>query len=184
MIFILTWIIWCASEIFVNVLIRSGSTDKEGQDKGSLKYIWIIIALAITSGVLIANYVDFPISNNQLIPYIGLAMVVVGMILRFISIWTLGRLFTVDVTIRDDHKIKKDGAYKILRHPSYASSLLSFIGFGVSLNNWLSVISVTILVIFALSYRIKVEEKTLVEHFGSDYSDYMKKTYRLIPWIY
>lgn len=184
MIFILIWIIWCASEIFVNVLMRSGSTDKEGQDKGSLKYIWIIIALAITSGVLIANYVDFPISNNQLIPYIGLAMVFVGMILRFLSIWTLGRLFTVDVTIRDNHKIKKDGAYRIIRHPSYASSLISFIGFGVSLNNWVSVISVTILVIFALSYRIKVEEKTLVEHFGSDYSDYMKKTYRLIPWIY
>jgi protein-S-isoprenylcysteine O-methyltransferase Ste14 len=164
--------------------MRSGSTDKEGQDKGSLKYIWIIIAFAITSGVLLANYVDLPISNNQIIPYFGLAMVVAGMILRFISIWTLGRLFTVDVTIRDDHKIKKDGAYKLLRHPSYTSSVLSFIGFGVSLNNWLSVISVTILVTIAFSYRIKVEEKTLVEHFGSDYSDYMKKTYCLIPWIY
>jgi protein-S-isoprenylcysteine O-methyltransferase Ste14 len=164
--------------------MRSGSTDKEGQDKGSLKYIWIIIALAITAGVLLANYVDLSISNNQLIPYIGLAMVVAGMIFRFVSIWTLGRLFTVDVTIRDDHKIKKDGAYKILRHPSYTSSLLSFIGFGVSLNNWLSVIIVTILVFFVFSFRIKVEEKTLVEHFGSDYRDYMKKTYRLIPWIY
>jgi len=184
MIFKIIWIIWCASEILLNRLMHSGSNDKKGQDKGSIRFIWIAIALAIFSGIIFSTYVKILIGNQIIIPYVGLALVVVGMILRFISIWTLGRFFTVDVTIRDDHKIKKDGVYRFIRHPSYAGSLISFIGFGISLNNWLSLISVTILITIALIYRIRIEEKLLTDHFGADYLDYQNKTYRLIPWIY
>jgi protein-S-isoprenylcysteine O-methyltransferase Ste14 len=184
MIFWIIWIIWFASEILLNRLMRSGSCDKKDQDKGSIRFIWIMIALAISSGIIFAANISIPISNLQLLPYIGLVIVIFGMILRFISIWTLGRLFTVDVTIRDNHKIKKNGVYKIIRHPSYSGSLLSFIGFGISLNNWLSLITVTILITIAFLYRISIEEKILIDQFGADYLDYKKNTYCLIPWIF
>jgi protein-S-isoprenylcysteine O-methyltransferase Ste14 len=119
-----------------------------------------------------------------MIPYLGLFLIAVGMIFRFISIWTLGRLFTVDVTIRDDHKIQKDGVYRLIRHPSYSGSILSFIGFGISLNNWISLIVISIPVIFAMLNRIKIEERLLIDQFGIEYIGYMKRTYCLIPWIY
>lgn len=32
--------------------------------------------------------------------------------------------------------------------------------------------------------RINIEEKLLLEQFGSEYEEYMKKTKRMIPWIY
>jgi protein-S-isoprenylcysteine O-methyltransferase Ste14 len=96
----------------------------------------------------------------------------------------LGRLFTVDVTIRDNHQIKKDGVYRFIRHPSYSGSLLSFIGFGISLNNWLSLISVIALITIALVRRISIEEKVLTNQFGADYLEYKRRTYRMIPWIY
>jgi protein-S-isoprenylcysteine O-methyltransferase Ste14 len=88
------------------------------------------------------------------------------------------------VTIRDNHQIKKDGLYKVIRHPAYSGSILSFIGFGISLNNWISLIIITILIVSAMLYRISIEEKLLIEHFGPDYLEYTKKTYRLVPWIY
>ncbi|MGD0709965.1 MAG: isoprenylcysteine carboxylmethyltransferase family protein [Bacteroidales bacterium] len=184
MIFIIIWIIWCCSEILLNRLMLSGSNDKKGQDKGSLGFMWIMITLSIFSGIIFSSYVKILISDQLIVPYIGLAIIVVGMILRFISIWTLGSFFTVDVTIREDHKIKKDGVYRFLRHPSYSGSLLSFIGFGISLNNWLSLIVVTILITVGLINRIRIEEKVLTDQFGADYLDYKKNTYRLIPWIY
>jgi len=46
------------------------------------------------------------------------------------------------------------------------SSLLSFIGFGISLNNWFSLITIASLVTIAFLYRIKIEEKTLIEQIG------------------
>jgi protein-S-isoprenylcysteine O-methyltransferase Ste14 len=35
-----------------------------------------------------------------------------------------------------------------------------------------------------LVHRITLEEKMLVEHFGSEYQEYMKTSKRLIPFLY
>lgn len=184
MIFFITWSVWFISEIALNRFFRSGKTDKEGQDRGTIRIIWITIGVANTLGILFSIYFRMPISQQILIPYAGLGLILLGMLLRFFSIWSLGRYFTVDITIRENHKIKKDGIYGLIRHPSYTGSILSFIGFGFSLNNWLSLIVVTILVSTAMLKRIKEEEKLLSKEFPEEYPKYIKETYRLIPWIY
>jgi protein-S-isoprenylcysteine O-methyltransferase Ste14 len=184
MIFIIIWSIWFISEIILNRLFHSKNDDKKNMDKGTIRIIWITIGIANSLGILAAIFIKSPISSNVLIPYFGLFLIASGMIFRFISILSLGKFFTVDVTIRKDHKIKKDGLYRLIRHPSYTGSILSFIGFGISLDNWISLLIISLPVIFAMLHRIKVEEKLLVDQFGNDYVDYMKKTYRLIPWIY
>ena len=183
-IFIITWSFWFISEILLNRLMHSGKTDKKKLDKGSIRIIWITIGLANSLGIIFTVFFKVPISKSLIIPYTGLALIIAGMIIRFVSIWSLGRMFTVDVTILKDHKLKKDGVYSIIRHPSYMGSLLSFIGFGISLNNWISLAIITILITVAMLYRIKIEEKLLISQFGSEYSEYMKRTSRLIPFIY
>jgi protein-S-isoprenylcysteine O-methyltransferase Ste14 len=106
------------------------------------------------------------------------------MALRLTAIISLGRFFTVNVAIREGHTIKQDGMYKYVRHPSYAASLLSFLGFGISLNNWVSLLVVFVPVTIAFLYRIKVEEAMLSAGLGDAYTAYKKRTYRLLPGIY
>jgi protein-S-isoprenylcysteine O-methyltransferase Ste14 len=183
-IFITIWSIWFASELFLNRILRSGANDKKSYDKGSLRIIWITIGVANSLGVLFTFLFKIPISNLPAVPYLGLLIIVIGMIIRFISIWSLGKFFTVDVTIRDNHKIKSDGIYKFIRHPSYSGSILSFIGFGISLNNRLSLTIIIVLIIVAMLNRIRIEEKILTDQFGEAYLDYKKKTYCLVPWVY
>jgi protein-S-isoprenylcysteine O-methyltransferase Ste14 len=178
------WAIWFISEILLNRLFRSGRRDKKGLDKGSVRVIWITIGIANLAAILFAEIDLLPIGKTLIMPYIGLVLIVTGMIIRFIAIYTLGRFFTVDLTIREDHKIKMDGLYKIVRHPSYSGSLISFIGFGLSLNHWVSLAVITIPVATAFLYRIRIEEKLLTDQFGAAYVEYMRNTYRLIPWIY
>lgn len=168
----------------MNRFLRSGHYGKTDHDRGTIRIIWITIGIANSFGIGIAVFLHLPISNNLMIAYLGLLLIVSGMIFRFISIYTLGKLFTVDVTIRDNHKLIKDGIYRLIRHPSYSGSLLSFIGFGISLNNWFSLIIISIPVTVAMLNRIKIEERLLLDQFGAEYADYMKKTYRLVPWIY
>lgn len=184
LIFYIVWIAWALSEILLAILLRSGKKDKKGHDKGTLALLWIMIILAIFSGNFIAINFKFPIGSTSLPLYIGLIFIIFGMILRFYAIWLLGRLFTVNVTIREGHSIKKDGIYRIVRHPSYLGSLISFAGFGLSLNNWLSLLAIVSLVTTAFIYRIKIEEKLLIAQFGEDYLDYKKESYYLIPWVY
>jgi len=114
----------------------------------------------------------------------GLAMIWLGVVLRLLVIRTLGPYFTVDVTIRENHRLKTDGFYKHLRHPSYTASLISFAGFGLALNNWLSFVVVFLPVLFVFVIRIRIEEQVLIEKFGSEYLDFQKSTNALIPFIY
>jgi protein-S-isoprenylcysteine O-methyltransferase Ste14 len=182
--FFVIWAAWFLSEILLNRLLRAGKGDKPNYDKGSIRIIWITIGVANTLGILSAIFIKLPISILPIVQYGGLALIVLGMNIRFVAIWSLGHYFTVDVTIREDHKIKQTGMYKFIRHPSYLGSILSFIGFGISLNNWISLIVITVLITGAMIYRIAIEEKVLAKQFGQEYLDYMKNSYRLIPFIF
>lgn len=183
-VFYLIYALWFLSEIFLNRLFRSGTGDQQNQDRGSLRLIWITIGIGNTLGILLPAWVHLPISHNAIVQYGGLSIIVLGMILRFVAIWSLGRMFTVDVTIRADHQLKQTGLYRYLRHPSYTGSILSFIGFGLTINNWLSLVIIAGAVSVAMLHRIKLEEQVLLEQFGEEYSDYQKMTKRLIPGIY
>jgi len=41
-----------------------------------------------------------------------------------------------------------------------------------------------ILIIPVYPYRIKIEEKMLLEKLGDEYLNYVKTTWRLIPYVY
>ena len=106
------------------------------------------------------------------------------MIIRFIAIITLGKFFTVNLDIQGNHRLINTGLYRYVRHPSYSGSLLSFLGFGLSLNNWFSLTIIIVPLLVTFINRINIEEKLLQNQFGVYYSDYKKKTKRLIPWLY
>ena len=104
--------------------------------------------------------------------------------MRYFVIKDLGKYFTVDVTIRKNHLLKKDGFYKYIRHPSYSFSILTFLGLGIILNNWYSLLCVFIFPTSAFLYCINIKEKVLIETFREDYLTYCKTTKKIIPFIY
>ncbi len=165
-------------------LLRSKSTDKQNQDKKSITLIWITIVSAILLSVYVSSAFYFPISKNSVSQQIGIGLLLLGMGIRLAVVYSLGKFFTVDVTIRQNHKLKTDGFYKYLRHPSYTASLISFIGMALTFNNWLSVVILVGFVFLSFTYRIKIEEEALLAHFGKEYRDYQKLTYRMIPFLY
>ena len=176
--------IWGVSEVILNRVLRSGKEDRPASGKHTLTYIWVTIIISIIISSNIGERTSFPMLKWSLTGYAGIALLVGGMIFRFIAIASLGRFFTVDVAIRKDHVLKKDGLYKYIRHPAYTGSLLSFLGFGISFNNWVALVVVMIPVTAAFLYRIKVEEELLMQQFGHEYAEYRKSTYRLVPGVY
>ena len=176
--------LWGISEIYLVLKMRSGKADAKGKDKKSLSRLWLVIGFSIFFGIFIAKTTFFPIYKSQLIQLVGLFFLFIGVVLRLIVINNLGKYFTVDVTIKKDHQLKTDGFYKYVRHPSYAFSLLTFLGLAIVLNNYIASITVFVPVFLMFLYRISIEEQVLTEQFGQDYSNYMKKTKRLIPFIY
>jgi protein-S-isoprenylcysteine O-methyltransferase Ste14 len=181
---ILVYVLWFLSEILINRFLKAKESDKQQLDKNTLRTIWLTVYAVIPISVVISQYIFLPIISFEEIKTLGLCLVVLGCVLRLIVIKSLGKQFTVTVTIRENHQLKTDGFYAFVRHPSYAASLLSFFGFGISLNNWISLSTVMILIFWSFNRRIKIEELVLEKEFGKEYSNYKNRTKKLIPFIY
>ena len=177
-------VLWGLSEVYLVLKMRSGSADAKGKDKKSLSRLWLVIGFGIFFAIFISKTTFFPLYHSQEIQVLGITFLLIGVFMRLMVINNLGKYFTVDVTIKKDHQLKTDGFYKYVRHPAYAFSLLTFVGLAVVLNNYISAIVLLVPVFIMFLRRINIEEDVLIEQFGDDYTDYMKKTKRLIPFIY
>lgn len=182
-IFYISVAVWIFSELYYKRILKSEKND-EKKDKSTLNILWIVIVPAVFFAVLISTTTYFPIKNQFWILYLGELLIILGVFFRWIIIKSLGKYFTVDVSIKEDHQIKKEGFYKFVRHPSYSFALLTFLGLGLFLNNWISLIVVFIPVFAAFLYRIKIEEHALTEKFGQEYIQYKEKTKMLIPFVF
>jgi len=183
-IFAISMFVWFISEFLYKNILKSNEKDQKDKDQSTLNILWIAIPLSVALSVTVSYITKLPITNEVWIYYLGVAFILIGILLRYIIIRSLGKYFTVDVTIRQNHKIKKEGFYKYVRHPSYSFSLLTSLGLGLYLNNWLSLVLAIIPPLLAFGYRIKIEERTLIEQFGEEYLEYRRKTKKLIPFIY
>lgn len=119
---------------------------------------------------------------NHIIAFIGIVLVILGIIVRVISIKTLGEYFSRDIEKWSNHRIVEIGIYKRIRHPAYLGNIVQIIGFPLILNSYLCLIlSAATIMIFI--WRLKVEEAFLKREFP-EYKSYMKRTKRIIPHIW
>jgi protein-S-isoprenylcysteine O-methyltransferase Ste14 len=173
------------SELGLLLLKRAKrSTVKTGGDNRSLLMLWIVIGGCLSIGPYSATYHIWAVSNAQTLVFVGCGICIIGFIIRWIAIAQLGKMFTVNVVIDQQHTLKTSGLYKIVRHPSYLGIMLIIAGLQVCTGSVFTFIIVVVPVFIALNYRIIIEEKALIGEFGSQYEDYKNRVSRLIPGIY
>ena len=151
---------------------------KTRRDRGSMILLWIIITFGFIAGFFLSKPV------NQFFLGAGFALIFGGVIYRWVAIIQLGKSFTVDVAITNAAELKTDGIYERVRHPSYLGLLLIVVGFSAAMNSFYSFLVLPVPVFMAISYRIFVEEKLLINEFGDSYIKYKAETKKLIPGIY
>jgi protein-S-isoprenylcysteine O-methyltransferase len=174
-----------ASEITLAVMRRARRGIVQHADEGSMGTLWLVILCGV--GVAIASQwiggLSLP-GPRWLLQGLALLLLVSGLALRWIAILSLGRFFTVDVAIHDQHALVDKGVYRYVRHPSYTGLLMAFAGLGVFFDNWLGLCAVTLPVAVALLSRIRREEAALLDGLGTAYAAYCSRTKRLLPGIY
>ncbi len=178
------WILWFGFEIILNRLHRAEKSGSESKDQQSLSIIWRVIASVMFIGIFGSMMFPRPIGQSPTVPSVGLTLLILGLILRSWAVISLGRWFTVDVSIHADQSLKTNGLYRWIRHPAYTGVLLAFLGFSLSLNQWVALIAIPIPITLAMLHRIRIEEIVLMEHFGDRYREYKQHTWKLIPFLY
>jgi protein-S-isoprenylcysteine O-methyltransferase Ste14 len=184
--------IWCISEIVISLIsLRNRSRDlSEGADRYSYFIVWFSTVPPIAFEYLIHAHPNFANgigSLSSLFPilgYLGCLMMAFGITIRLVAVATLKRRFTVKVSIIEKHEIVDTGIYGVIRHPAYLGHLVSLLGIGLILGNWVGLSALVVLPLAGILYRIHVEERVLLRYFGPAYQAYINRTKRLLPGIW
>ena len=111
--------------------------------------------------------------------------VVLGILCTFGIYWlfsSIGSGITPTSATRKEHKLVTSGPYRWVRHPLYTFGSAMFVAFGLMADNWFIAL-LGILAFLAMASRTPKEEANLIEKFGDEYRDYMKRTGRYLPKI-
>jgi protein-S-isoprenylcysteine O-methyltransferase Ste14 len=107
------------------------------------------------------------------------ALCVLGIYWLFSSI---GSGITPTSATRKEHKLATNGIYRYIRHPLYTFGSSMFVAFGMMADNWF-IAALGILTFILMAIRTPKEEANLIEKFGDEYREYMKRTGRFLPKI-
>jgi protein-S-isoprenylcysteine O-methyltransferase Ste14 len=183
--FSLAVLLWVLSEIVGGAIVpwlRRSGEDVKKKDNGSV----LVIRVLMYASVLVAMFMT--IKNIAMLPdwlfYPGIVLIVAGVFVRQWAILTLGRFFTTAVGVQKNQKVVDNGLYRYIRHPSYLGVLIIMAGIGLALHSWGGILVLLAINGLAFGYRIHIEEQVLVSELGDNYLQYMKRTKRLIPFVF
>jgi protein-S-isoprenylcysteine O-methyltransferase Ste14 len=102
-----------------------------------------------------------------------------------VAFWTwtqihLDTQWSAQLQLRQEHHLVTSGPYARIRHPLYSAMFGWAAALGLLTANWIFV-TVCVLSIFGLLWRIPKEEQMMLEAFGDEYKSYMQCTGRFFP---
>jgi len=112
--------------------------------------------------------------------WLGVGLGVAGLLLLTWVQHTLGRYWSTNLQLREEHALITSGPYRWVRHPMYTALFGFFAGLALVSASWLPALLVVV-AIFVLYARIGKEEAMMIEQFGDAYCAYMQRTGRFLP---
>ncbi|MFW9797387.1 MAG: isoprenylcysteine carboxylmethyltransferase family protein [Candidatus Thorarchaeota archaeon] len=191
--YLLLWLFYMLSRLLPSRGLPSLETSRADR-RASMKkegwYIFFTIALSWYGNLAVAilyllnppwmlwSYLYLPIEIRLV--GVGIALVLVPY-----TYWigkTLGSNYSDTLQIQDKQTLITSGPYRRVRHPIYASAIY-FLGALVLVSDNFLFLILLMLLIPGVYRRMKKEEEMMVDQFGDEYLDYMKRTGRIFPKI-
>ncbi len=165
------------------------SKTKKRSDNGTIFLVFLAFYGSIFLAVLFRSRQITGVVRGWLLPdvfsYIGITMIVLGIITRTAAIMALKHSFTLAVQTTEEQPLIQSGLYRFVRNPAYTGSIISLFGVALAYRHILGMACVLILCFACYGVRIAVEEKALENQFQQEFRNYCLHTkYRLFPGLY
>ena len=187
-VFVLVYWLGMFAEIIIRFPYRK--TWKEGVKKeqrvSALEYtlltllsvfmFFLPVFYSVTDRLDFADY-TLPVGISLL----GMLVFITGLFVFWRSHNDLKSNWSPSLEIRQDHTLVTTGIYRYVRHPMYASQWLMVIAQVTLLQNWIAGPLNLLFYVFFFYFRVRSEEKMMLDAFGDRYKEYMQQVGSVIP---
>ncbi len=192
-IYLLLWLFYLLSRLIPSRGLPSLETSKT-ERRAALKeegwYILFTIAVSWYGNLIVAGlYLLDPPWMLWSYLYLPVELRILGVAIALVLIpytyWTgkvLAENYSDTLQVQEKQTLITTGPYGRVRHPIYASAIY-FLGSLVLVSDNFLFLIILILVVPGIYRRLKKEERMMIDQFGDDYLDYMKRTGRIFPKV-
>ncbi len=113
--------------------------------------------------------------------WLGAAFILGAVLVFWRAHVDLGRNWSPTLQILEGHKLITQGIYGMIRHPMYASQWLWVLAQPLLIQNWIAGLFGALFYLPMYFIRVPVEERMMLEQFGDEYRDYMRRVGRVLP---
>ena len=148
-----------------------------------LRLLLLIIGVIIIPLISYFKFSEYNIKINENFIIIPIILIIISALILINIYNELGKNYSFTLQIKNDHKLIKTGMYKYIRHPMYLVLILFGISQMLFLPNKIGILPILFISPLFLYFRIKGEEKMLLNTFGEEYKQYIKESKMIIPFI-
>ena len=170
--------------------VRTGSSPVRLRDRPGSPQWWarvvstvgLLLAIAAPLAEL-AGLAPFGPLDQPLVRWVGVALVIVGVVITVGSQLAMGRAWRADVDPDARSALVTSGPFRLVRNPVFAGSAVSVVGLALVIPN---VVSLLMVAAFLAGLEIQVrlvEEPYLLRVHGDAYRDYAARTGRFMPGV-
>ncbi|MGA8104119.1 MAG: isoprenylcysteine carboxylmethyltransferase family protein [Candidatus Acidiferrales bacterium] len=178
-------ILWVIFSVYWAIASRNSAPAKSSECSASTYFHQLVLNAALLLLV-------FPVPGltGWCLPRRLHFLVAIGVIVQagsgLLAVWArrhLGRNWSAEVRIGQDHQLVRTGPYSLLRHPIYTAMLGMFLGTAIASSQFHALLGLTMLVVAYLR-KIRLEEQILHQTFGAEFDSYRRDTWALVPLLF
>jgi protein-S-isoprenylcysteine O-methyltransferase Ste14 len=175
---------WIAFSLYWEIQAKNSAPAVSSESKASRS-----VHVVLTNVALLLIIAPIRSLSHQLLPdamivkLIGLALACAGLMFAIWARRVLGRNWSGEITIKENHELVRTGPYAIVRHPIYTAFLAMYAGTAI-VSGQLHALLGLLVGIVAYLRKTRMEEANLVNAFGKRYNDYRDETWAIVPGLF
>lgn len=179
-----TYFCWFALAAFWFITSLGVKQKAKAESSGQrLTHLSLLIAGAL---LLFKNDWPWALLQARLYPdavwirWTGAGLTLAGVLFAIWARICLGRNWSAEVQIKQDHQLVRTGPYNYIRHPIYTGVLLALLGNAVAIGEVRGALAFVLIVVGFIK-KAKKEESFLAGQFGSAFSEHLRRTGFFLP---
>jgi len=176
-------VLWLLFSIYWAIAARQSKSTESSESLASRQLHVILV-----NGALLLLVLPIPglrwrfLFDSKVVIAIGLIIQLASIVLAVAARYYLGRNWSGEVRIANEHELMRSGPYRFVRHPIYSAILGMYIG-TVLVSGEIHAPIAFVIVTLAYWRKIGLEERALHERFGAEFAAYCRETSALIPHV-